>query len=90
MQEEKKKKMVSFFLPHFCIKFHLHEKYSARPTFVSVFRQELGLIDAFGNSLEKKPTLSIDDDQAKWKSDKQAKEAADKQARPILFFQSRQ
>jgi hypothetical protein len=46
------------------------------------FRQELGLIDAFGNSLVKKPTLSIDDDQAKWKSDKQAKEAADKQARP--------
>lgn len=53
---------------------------SSKPKIIADLPQELGLIDAFGNSLEKKPTLSIDDDQAKWKADKLAKEAANKQA----------
>ena len=50
--------------------------------------QELGLVDAFGASLEKKPTLSVGDDQAKWKAEKLAKEAADKQViRPTHKFE---
>ena len=74
MQEEKKRKQVM----------DVASLYSAThvPDFFFdnfSYLKELGLIDALGNSLEKKPTLSIDDDQAKWKADKLAKEAADKQ-----------
>ncbi len=36
-------------------------------------------MDAFGESLEKKPTLAVDGDQASWKAEKLAKAAADKE-----------
>jgi hypothetical protein len=66
-----------------CLHFELHFA-----LFVSKYLcyQELGLVDAFGESLEKKPTLAVDGDQATWKAEKIAKAAADKEVRRLLLF----
>jgi hypothetical protein len=65
---------TSLALYHFC------------PPNKSSHHQDLGLVDAFGDSLEKKPTLAVDGDQATWKADKLAKAAADKEVRPCTML----